>query len=94
MIATENGFTTGVEDKVVDVFGFPDVGQFRNVPGFIEVRIKNLALDLRRSAGRRRLGRGGAEPSPRTNPASTCRFPCSLLTLMRVGRSRSLAAGP
>jgi Putative Flp pilus-assembly TadE/G-like len=40
-IATENGFTTGVENEVVEVFVPPTSGQFRNVPGFIEVKIRS-----------------------------------------------------
>lgn len=40
-IATENGFTTGYENEVVEVFVPPSSGQFRNVPGFIEVKIRS-----------------------------------------------------
>ncbi len=40
-IATENGFTNGVENELVEVFVPPTSGQFRNVPGFIEVRIRS-----------------------------------------------------
>jgi hypothetical protein len=40
-IATENGFTTGVDSEVVDVFVPPTSGPFRNTPGFIEVRIRS-----------------------------------------------------
>jgi hypothetical protein len=40
-IATANGFTNGVDTETVDVFVPPSSGQFRNVPGYIEVRIKS-----------------------------------------------------
>ena len=40
-IATENGFTTGVDSEVVEVFIPPTSGQFRNTPGFIEVKIRS-----------------------------------------------------
>jgi Putative Flp pilus-assembly TadE/G-like len=40
-IATENGFTSGVDSEVVDVFIPPSSGLFKNVPGYIEVKIRS-----------------------------------------------------
>ena len=40
-IATENGFTSGVDSEVVDVFIPPSSGRFKNVPGYIEVKIRS-----------------------------------------------------
>ena len=45
-IATENGFTTGVENEVVEVFVPPTSGQFRNVPGYIEVKIRSTRSSI------------------------------------------------
>lgn len=45
-IATENGFTTGVDNEVVEVFVPPTSGQFRNVPGFIEVKIRSTRQSI------------------------------------------------
>jgi hypothetical protein len=40
-IATENGFTNGVNSQVVQVYIPPTTGQFRALPGFVEVVIGN-----------------------------------------------------
>jgi hypothetical protein len=45
-IATVNGFTDGVENEVVQVFVPPSSGRFRNVPGFIEVKIKSTRASI------------------------------------------------